>query len=70
MSESTFKTNTVGIVAPHEDTQFAISTLLSQQPDTQVVGIRREGEEGLRMLIETKPRIAILEIDLENRSAP
>lgn len=62
------KSITVAIVEPLEATQFALSTLLNNQPETQVVGIKREGEEGVRMLLETKPRVAIIEIDLENRS--
>jgi len=59
---------TIGVLDPHEATQYAISTLMNGQPDTEVVGIESDGEAGLCMLIDRKPRIAIMEIDLEGRS--
>lgn len=59
---------TIGVVDSLEPTQFALSTLFDLQPDMQVVGVQRDGEAGLRMLIETRPRVAVVEIDLESRS--
>lgn len=58
----------IGLIDPHEATQFALSTLLNNQPDMEVVGIEGDGEAGLRMLAERKPRVAIVEIDMEGRS--
>jgi DNA-binding NarL/FixJ family response regulator len=66
--ETQRKTITVGIVEPQEATQYAISMLLNGQPDSEVVGIESNGEVGMRMLTEKRPRIAIVEIDLEGRS--
>ncbi|MDA1163501.1 MAG: response regulator transcription factor [Planctomycetota bacterium] len=66
--ETQRKTITVGIVEPQEATQYAISMLLNGQPDSEVVGIESDGEVGMRMLTEKRPRIAIVEIDLEGRS--
>jgi DNA-binding NarL/FixJ family response regulator len=59
---------TVGIVEPQEATQFAVSTMLSKQAEYEVCGVESDGERGLRMLIEQRPRVAVVEIDLEGRS--
>ena len=59
---------TVGIVEPQEATQFAVSTMLSKQAEYEVCGVESDGESGLRMLIDQRPRVAVVEIDLEGRS--
>jgi len=66
--ETQRKTITAGIVEPQEATQYAISMLLDGQQDSEVVGIEGNGENGMRMLTEKRPRIAIVEVDLEGRS--
>lgn len=66
--ETQRKTVTVGIVEPQEATQYAISMLINGQQDSEVVGVEGNGESGMRMLTDTRPRIAIVEIDLEGRS--
>jgi DNA-binding NarL/FixJ family response regulator len=66
--ETQRKTTTVGIVEPQEATQYAISMLLNGQQDSEVVGVAATGEDGMRMLIETRPRIAVVEVDLDGRS--
>ena len=66
--ETQRKTITVGIVEPQEATQYAISMHLNSQPDSEVVGVETAGEEGMRMLVDKRPRIAIVEVDLEGRS--
>ena len=66
--ETQRKTITVGIVEPQEATQYAISMLLNGQPDSEVVGIEGNGEDGMRMLTEKRPRIAVVEVDLHGRS--
>lgn len=68
LAETQRKTITVGIVEPQEATQYAISMLLNGQPDSEVVGVEVTGEDGMRMLIEKRPKIAIVEVDLEGRS--
>ncbi len=68
MSDTQQPKITIGIVDSLEPTQFGLSTLFGLQPDMQVVGIETNGDAGLRMLIETRPRIAVVEIELENRS--
>ena len=62
------RTLTVGVVEPQEVTQYAITMLMKNQPDGEVSGVASNGEDGIRMLMETRPRIAIMEIDLEGRS--
>lgn len=59
---------TVGIIEPQEAMQFAISTLLRNNTGFEVVGIESDGENGLRILIDKRPRVAIVEIDLPDRS--
>lgn len=59
---------TVGIVEPQEVTQYAISTMLKGQGDFEVIGVESEGESGLRMLVDQRPRVAVVEIDLDARS--
>lgn len=66
--ETQRKTITVGIVEPQEATQYAISMLLNGQQDSEVVGVEATGEDGMRMLIEKRPKIAIVEVDLAGRS--
>jgi DNA-binding NarL/FixJ family response regulator len=66
--ETQRKTITVGVVEPQEATQYALSMLLNSQQDSEVVGVEATGEDGMRMLIEKRPRIAIVEVDLEGRS--
>jgi DNA-binding NarL/FixJ family response regulator len=66
--ETQRKTITVGIVEPQEATQYAISMLLNGQQDSEVIGVEATGEDGMRMLIEKRPKIAIVEVDLEGRS--
>jgi DNA-binding NarL/FixJ family response regulator len=66
--ETQRKTITVGIVEPQEATQYAISMLLNGQPDSEVIGVEATGEDGMRMLIEKRPKIAIVEVDLDGRS--
>ena len=66
--ETQRKTITVGIVEPQEAIQYAISMLLNGQQDSEVVGVEATGEDGMRMLIEKRPKIAIVEVDLEGRS--
>lgn len=66
--ETQRSTVTIGIVDPHEATQYAMSMLLNGQPDVEVVGVEADGEDGLRMLTEKRPRLAIMEIDLDGRS--
>jgi len=61
-------TATIGVVDPHEATQYAICMLLGNRPGVEVGGVESDGEAGLRMLTEIRPRIAIVEIDLEGRS--
>lgn len=59
---------TVGIIEPQEATQYAISMMLREQADHEVTGVESDGESGLRMLIDHRPRVAVVEIDLEGRS--
>lgn len=66
--ETQRKTITVGVVEPQEATQYAISMLLNGPQDSEVVGIEGNGEDGMRMLMDKRPRIAIIEVDLEGRS--
>ena len=66
--ETQRKTITVGVVEPQEAIQYAISMLLNSQQDSEVVGVEATGEDGMRMLIEKRPKIAIVEVDLEGRS--
>ena len=66
--ETQRKTITVGVVEPQEAIQYAISILLNGQQDSEVVGVEATGEDGMRMLIEKRPKIAIVEVDLEGRS--
>jgi DNA-binding NarL/FixJ family response regulator len=42
--------------------------LLNGQQDSEVVGVEATGEDGMRMLIKRRPRIAIIEVDLDGRS--
>lgn len=66
--ETQRKTITVGIVEPQEATQYAISVLLNGQQDSEVIGVEATGEDGMRMLVEKRPKIAIVEVDLDGRS--
>ncbi|MGZ0170336.1 MAG: response regulator transcription factor [Planctomycetales bacterium] len=66
--ETQRKTITVGVVEPQEATQYAISVLLNGQQDSEVIGVEATGEDGMQMLIEKRPRIAIVEVDLDGRS--
>ena len=66
--ETQRKTITVGVIEPQEAIQYAISILLNGQQDSEVVGVEATGEDGMRMLIEKRPKIAIVEVDLEGRS--
>ena len=59
---------TIGIVEPLELDQFALSNLFNSQPTLSVVGTATSGEEGLQLLAEKRPAIAIVEIDLPDRS--
>ena len=59
---------TIGLVEPLELDQFALTNLFNSQPGLSVVGSARTGEDGLRMLAEHRPGIAIVEIDLKDRS--
>jgi DNA-binding NarL/FixJ family response regulator len=59
---------TIGLVEPIELDQFALTNLLNSQPGLSVVGSARTGEDGLRMLTEQRPNIAIVEIGLKDRS--
>jgi len=68
MFEGQQKPITIGIVEPLEPTEFALTTLFNSQPEMQVIMTARDGEFGLRALIEHRPRVAVVEIDLENRS--
>ena len=68
MIETNHRLITVGIVEPQEVTQYAISTMLKGQGEFEVVGLEADGENGLRMLAESRPRVAIVEIDLDARS--
>ena len=68
ISDTQRRTLTVGVIEPQEVTQYAISMLMKGQPDCEVSGVASNGEDGIRMLMETRPRVAILEIDLDGRS--
>ena len=68
MLDTQRKSLTIGLIEPQEAVQYAVSMLLNGQADTEVVGVENSGENGLRMLTERRPRIAIMEIDLEGRS--
>lgn len=68
ISDTQRRSLTVGVIEPQEVTQYAVSMLMKSQPDVEVSGVASNGEDGLRMLMETRPRIAIMEIDLEGRS--
>lgn len=68
MLETNHRLISVGIVEPQEVTQYAISTMLKGQGDFEVVGMESDGENGLRMLADHRPRVAIVEIDLDARS--
>lgn len=59
---------TLAILEPLEAMQFALTTLFNSHPEMQVVGVESDGELGSRMLLDLKPRIAIVEIDLASRS--
>lgn len=59
---------TIGIIDPLEPTEYALTTLFNSQPEMQVIVTARDGELGLRALIEHRPRVAVVEIDLESRS--
>ena len=61
--ETQRKTITVWVVEPQEAIQYAISMLLNSQQDSEVVGVEATGEDGMRMLIEKRPKIAIVEVD-------
>lgn len=68
MFEGQQKPITIGIVDGLEPNEFALKTLFNNQPEMQVIMTARDGETGLRALIEYRPRVAVVEIDLENRS--
>ena len=68
IAETQRGTLTVGVIEPQEVTQYAISMLMKSQPDCEVTGVASSGDDGIRMLMETRPRVAVLEIDLEGRS--
>jgi DNA-binding NarL/FixJ family response regulator len=68
ISDTPVRSLTVGVIEPQEVTQYAISMLMKSQPDCQVSGVASNGEDGIRMLMETRPLIAVMEIDLEGRS--
>lgn len=59
---------TIGLVEPLELDQFALTNLLNSQPGLSVIGSARTGETGVQMLAEKRPDIAIVEIDLKDRS--
>lgn len=59
---------TIGIVEPLELDQFALTNLLNSQPSFSVVGTAATGEDGLQFITEKQPDIAIIEIELKDRS--
>lgn len=58
----------IGIIEPEELAQYALTMLIRSQADMTIVGAERDADRGLRMLAESRPRIALVEIDLEARS--
>jgi DNA-binding NarL/FixJ family response regulator len=59
---------TIGLIEPEELAQYALTMLIRSQPDMNVVGVADDADTGLRMLTEKRPRVAVIEIDLEARS--
>lgn len=68
MIETNHRLISVGIVEPQEVTQYAISTMLKGHGEFEVIGVEADGESGLRMLVDNRPRVAVVEIDLDARS--
>ncbi|MDA0587733.1 MAG: response regulator transcription factor [Planctomycetota bacterium] len=59
---------TIGLVDPLELDLFALTNLFNSQPGLSVVGTASTGEAGVQMLTEKRPVIAVVEIDLKDRS--
>ena len=59
---------TIGIVEPLELDQYALTNLFNSQHGMSVVGTVGTGNDGIQMLSEKHPDIAIVEIDLADRS--
>src|SRR6185436_18080788 len=47
----------------------SLSRRLQDEPDIEVVGTAADGEEALRVILETMPDIAILDVQIPGRSA-
>ncbi len=59
---------TIGVVEPLELEQLGLTSLFNSHDGLEVIGVAQNGEEGLQMLFERRPQIAVMEIDLPDRS--
>jgi DNA-binding NarL/FixJ family response regulator len=57
------------VVDDHSLVLESLAHRIADEPDFQVVGTASDGEEGLRLIRELRPDIAILDVDLAGRSA-
>jgi DNA-binding NarL/FixJ family response regulator len=62
------KTVSVVIVDDHEIVRAGLTTLLAREPDIRVIGTAATGQEGLRLIEELKPTIAVVDYSLPRMS--
>lgn len=58
----------VVVVDDHEIVRTGLSALLSREPDVHVVGSAATGEEGLRVIAEFQPDVAVVDYSLPRMS--
>ena len=62
------QTISVGIVHPQEFTQYGLNGVISSNPKMRVVGVADDCHVGIDMILERRPMVALVNIDLPTAS--